>query len=128
MAPDRYAARMVARPSPTEPISSEPFSSGTGSVLPLIPPDAAPAPTRPRRAHGAFAIGTEVVAPGERRQLELPVTCLPTGSWLSLPLTVVCGSLPGPTVFLTAAIHGDELGGTVAVVDPHHAPPCAAST
>lgn len=89
---------------------------------------AAPVPGagRPRRAHGAFAIGNEVVSQGERRHLELPVTCLPTGSWLSLPLTVLCGSLPGPTVALTAAVHGDELCGVELVrevlrsVDPAH--------
>ncbi len=92
----------------------------------LVPGEALPVASRPRRAHGAFAIGNEVVGQGERRHLELPVTCLPTGSWLSLPLTVLCGTLPGPTVAVTAAVHGDELCGIELVrevlrrVDPAH--------
>jgi uncharacterized protein len=93
------------------------FASGEGSVHPLPGVDLPAAwstPPSSRRADtppGAFAIGREVVAPGERRDLELPVTCLPTGSWLSLPLTVVCGRGLGPSLFLTAALRGDEMNG-----------------
>ncbi|MEZ5381110.1 MAG: succinylglutamate desuccinylase/aspartoacylase family protein [Microthrixaceae bacterium] len=36
---------------------------------------------------------------------------LPTRSWMSLPVVVMCGSRPGPTVWLSAAVHGDELLG-----------------
>lgn len=36
---------------------------------------------------------------------------LPTGSSLSLPMTVLNGVDEGPVVFLSAAIHGDELNG-----------------
>lgn len=51
------------------------------------------------------------VNPGERRRLEIPVAKLPTGTGLSLPIMVINGSKPGPTVWLSAAVHGDEVNG-----------------
>jgi predicted deacylase len=49
---------------------------------------------------------------GQRRRLEIPVARLPTGTALSLPVTVVRGKEPGPTVWLSGAVHGDEINGT----------------
>jgi len=65
---------------------------------------------RAARNH-AIEIGGTTVQPGRRASIELPVTALPTGSSLSLPLSVVNGLRPGPTVWLSGAIHGDELNG-----------------
>jgi hypothetical protein len=45
----------------------------------------------------------------------LPIARLPTGGDLSLPLTIVHGPAPGPTLAVTAAIHGDELNGALAI-------------
>jgi hypothetical protein len=56
-------------------------------------------------------IGGECVVPGSRKRVEIPVARLFTGTWLSLPVWIVNGSQPGPTMFLDAAIHGDELNG-----------------
>lgn len=36
---------------------------------------------------------------------------LPTDTWLSLPVIVINGRRPGPGLFLSGAIHGDELNG-----------------
>ena len=36
---------------------------------------------------------------------------LPTDTWLSLPVVVMNGRRPGPSLFLSGAIHGDELNG-----------------
>lgn len=58
-----------------------------------------------------FVIGGGEVGPGERRELEIPVARLFTGDWLSLPVRVLRGGSPGPTLWLDAAIHGDELNG-----------------
>jgi uncharacterized protein len=59
-----------------------------------------------------FGIGDTSVAPGERRVVELPIAALYThAAPLNLPVHVVCGRHPGPRLFLTAAIHGDELNG-----------------
>jgi predicted deacylase len=54
--------------------------------------------------------GTQIEA-GTRGRVELPAARLATGSPLGIPLEVVHGRRPGPRVWLTAAIHGDELNG-----------------
>ncbi len=46
-----------------------------------------------------------------RQRLELPVTRLATQTLLSLPMTVVEGGRSGPKLWLSAAIHGDEING-----------------
>lgn len=51
------------------------------------------------------------VSAGERRTLELPVPSLYTHTDLELPVHVVHGKRPGPILFLSAAIHGDEING-----------------
>jgi predicted deacylase len=56
-------------------------------------------------------IGQEAVAPGTRATVDLPVANLYTHTAMTMPVHVVNGRHAGPTVFLTAAIHGDELNG-----------------
>lgn len=51
------------------------------------------------------------VPPGSSVALELPVTKLYTHTELSLPLHVIHGRKPGPVLFVSAAIHGDEING-----------------
>lgn len=51
------------------------------------------------------------VAPGERAQVELSLGRQVTGAALALPVIVVNGAQPGPTAWVTAAIHGDEING-----------------
>jgi predicted deacylase len=51
------------------------------------------------------------VNPGERRRIEIPVAKLPTGTGLHLPIMVINGQKPGPTVWISAAVHGDEVNG-----------------
>lgn len=58
-----------------------------------------------------FEIGDVTISPGRRERLHLRVARLPAGGWLSLPIEVVHGTAPGPAVFLSGAIHGDELDG-----------------
>lgn len=59
----------------------------------------------------AFEIGGTVVRPGRRGTVELPIVRLATGSPVSLPVVVVHGRHDGPTVWLDAAVHGDEVNG-----------------
>jgi uncharacterized protein len=54
--------------------------------------------------------GTQI-APGERKRIEIPAARLTTGSLLSLPVEVLNGKHPGPRLWLSGAIHGDELNG-----------------
>lgn len=58
-----------------------------------------------------FTIGSASVSPGRRLETELPVARMITGSPLSIPVLVLHGAAPGPTVWINAAIHGDELNG-----------------
>jgi predicted deacylase len=56
-------------------------------------------------------IGGTTVGPGERERLELPAARLPTHTMLNLPVTVINGKDDGPCLWLSAALHGDELNG-----------------
>lgn len=51
------------------------------------------------------------VAPGTSQRLSWSATELFEGVPVSTPVLVVNGTAPGPTVCLTAAVHGDELNG-----------------
>ena len=63
----------------------------------------------------ALVCGGQETAPGRRSRYEVPVSRLPTGSKLSMPVVVINGRHPGPTVWLSGAIHGDELNGVEVV-------------
>ena len=58
-----------------------------------------------------FLIGETMVNPGKRANVSLPVADLYTSTSLSMPVQVICGRRPGPVLFVSAAIHGDELNG-----------------
>ena len=58
-----------------------------------------------------FRIGGEVVAAGRRAAVDLPIAMLSNHSPAVLSVLVVHGARPGPTVFVSAALHGDEVLG-----------------
>ncbi len=58
-----------------------------------------------------FAIGGLSVEPGQRQLVDLPISKLSNHAPVTLPVHVLHGSQPGPTMFVCAAIHGDELNG-----------------
>ena len=58
-----------------------------------------------------FEIGGHFVAAGQRLRFDLPVALLPTHTQLHIPITVVHGMRPGPRLWVSAAVHGDELNG-----------------
>jgi uncharacterized protein len=58
-----------------------------------------------------FRIGELDVAPGRSATGELPIARLVTGTRISLPVQVFHGRMPGRTVWLSAAVHGDEING-----------------
>jgi len=49
---------------------------------------------------------------GEQREIRVMVSESYTGADISIPVFVWRGLNPGPTVFLTGAVHGDEINGT----------------
>lgn len=68
--------------------------------------------SRPRATkREPITIGDVTVEPGKRATIELPVARLFTGTQVSLTVVALHGRKPGPTVWLDAAIHGDELNG-----------------
>ena len=58
-----------------------------------------------------FAIGSETVAPGERRIVDLPLSALSNQTPMALPVSVIHAKRDGPVLFVSAAVHGDELTG-----------------
>lgn len=63
------------------------------------------------RARPPFAIADRQIRPGHRAQVELPIAQLMSGTPVSLPVMVLHGTGEGPTAWVNAAIHGDELNG-----------------
>lgn len=66
-------------------------------------------------ARPSFAIGPVRVRAGSKQDVGLPITRLVTGAELSLPVQVMHGREDGPTVWVNAAIHGDEVVGVEVV-------------
>jgi len=60
---------------------------------------------------GPFRMGGVEVAAGERRLVDLPVAKLSNHTPVTLPVHILHGLRPGPTLFISAAIHGDEING-----------------
>lgn len=63
-----------------------------------------------RRAR--IVIGRDKIRPGEQKTIFLSMPNLYDWTPMTLPIHVICGEEKGPTLCLTAAIHGDEINGT----------------
>jgi len=59
----------------------------------------------------AFVLGNTQIAAGMRRRVELPVSILSDHTPVTMSVHVIHGRQPGPTLFVSAAIHGDEVIG-----------------
>ena len=59
-----------------------------------------------------FEIAGHSIAPGKAGRIRIPVSHQVTGLDASLALQILHGRRAGPTVFVSAAIHGDEIVGT----------------
>ena len=60
---------------------------------------------------GAISIGAIKVSPGCRAQVDLPIADLSIHVPITMPVHVINGARPGPVLFVSAAIHGDEING-----------------
>lgn len=58
-----------------------------------------------------FVIGNEKVQPGTRKLVELPISVLADHTPVTLTVLVIHGRRPGPVMFVSAALHGDEILG-----------------
>lgn len=56
-------------------------------------------------------IGEQTISRGESKKIKLPTVRLYTDTDMSIPVFVKRGKKPGPTIFISSAIHGDELNG-----------------
>ena len=57
-------------------------------------------------------IADEVIRPGERVSLAVPLPQLFSCAPVYMPVKVIHGKKPGPCLLITAAMHGDEVNGT----------------
>ena len=64
------------------------------------------------RLASTFDFRGETLRPGTRRRVEIPIARVPTTQTvLSIPVEVAHGAKQGPCLWLSGAIHGDELNG-----------------
>ncbi|WP_101298142.1 succinylglutamate desuccinylase/aspartoacylase family protein [Halegenticoccus soli] len=69
---------------------------------------------------GTFTYNGGKVGPGETQNLRYGISETYLGDPIRIPVTIINGERPGPTVFLTAATHGDELNGIEVVREVAH--------
>jgi hypothetical protein len=58
-----------------------------------------------------FEICGVEIKPGERKIVDLPTTQFYTNTHVTIPVHVIRGKKDGPRLFVSAAIHGDEING-----------------
>jgi len=59
----------------------------------------------------SFEIGQEQVKPGETKIVQLELPGLHSETSVAMPVHVIHGKKEGPVLFLSAAVHGDEING-----------------
>ena len=65
-----------------------------------------------RNKHDLFEIAGHTVAPGKIGDIAIPISDLSAGMQANMEVRVFHGKRTGPTIFISAAIHGDEIIGT----------------
>ncbi|HAW53088.1 MAG TPA: succinylglutamate desuccinylase [Flavobacteriales bacterium] len=58
-----------------------------------------------------FKIRDEIILPGETKHLDFFISRLPTGTVINMPVIVGRSKRQGPTLLLSAGMHGDEING-----------------
>ena len=58
-----------------------------------------------------FEIAGITIAPGERKTIDLPLAAMATHNDVNMTMHIIHGKKPGPCLFVSAAIHGDEING-----------------
>lgn len=86
-----------------------PVVDASDRLLPIVP--LADAVTTADQANSTLQLLGETIPPGTTRRLAWSATELFEGVTVSTPVLVVNGVAPGPTLCLSAAVHGDELNG-----------------
>ncbi|WP_336987104.1 succinylglutamate desuccinylase/aspartoacylase family protein [Altererythrobacter aquiaggeris] len=58
-----------------------------------------------------FQIAGHRIAPGTSETVDLPISRLSTRTEITMPVRILHGPKPGPTLFVSAAVHGNEIVG-----------------
>lgn len=58
-----------------------------------------------------ITIAGQTISPGMRKTVDIPLSVLSNHTPITVPVHVVHGAKPGPRLFVSAAIHGDEIIG-----------------
>lgn len=58
-----------------------------------------------------IVIGGHEIKPGTTQQIDMPIVRLYTDTDITMPVHVIRAKKEGPTMFVSAAVHGDELNG-----------------
>lgn len=105
----------VPDPSQSEGPLDEPGASVIAPATPAENPDLPPLVDKPDRPgptkRAPYEIGGKMVQPGYESTVNIHIADLSTTVPVSLPIRVVHGRDDGPTLFVSAAIHGDEIVG-----------------
>ena len=64
-----------------------------------------------KKPRQAFEIGGTTIQPGTRQTVNLHMSLLSDHTPMDMPIHVIHGKRDGPRLFISAAIHGDELNG-----------------
>ena len=60
----------------------------------------------------SLRVGSVDVASGERRGIDIPLAEIPaTQLTMPMPVEVIHGTRPGPAIWVSGVVHGDELNG-----------------
>ncbi len=81
------------------------------ALIALLLAGAAPGADAPARAWGPLQLLERAIAPGEKRKFSYQGTRTFEGSFLDTAVFAARGAKPGPTLCLTALVHGDERNG-----------------
>ncbi len=73
--------------------------------------DAVPTSRKRSPSREPFSLGGETVQAGQSHTIDLPISRLSTRTEITMPVRVLHGSRPGPTLFVSAAVHGNEIIG-----------------
>ncbi|MEO1168910.1 MAG: succinylglutamate desuccinylase/aspartoacylase family protein [Pseudomonadota bacterium] len=68
-------------------------------------------PRQPASRAAPFDFAGDSVPAGSRAAFDLPISKVSSGNEVSLPVRIVHGTRPGPVLFVSAAIHGNEITG-----------------
>lgn len=108
-------AHKKAQPEPGEGPLDEPGTSVVAPTTKAEPPTLPPLVDKPDEPgptkREPYEIGGKLVQAGYEATVTIPIAQLSTAVPVSLPIRVVHGRDDGPTLFVSAAVHGDEIVG-----------------